>query len=538
MRIVSHDRKFMNWHEKITLALFCVFVFSLPFSESLISLSSGLIVLMQLISLFFRKNEIRTLLCDKSAWLISSIIVVYLVGLFFTNDMIMGRYELRKVMFWPTLALGIALAPKLSEKKFWFVFHIFIVSVTASTFFSFARMLMISSYTVENFRDVNYVSHIPFSFQITLCLIILLYSFLYKIPFWSKVNKFLRIFLMIWLAVFLVMLKSMVGLVAFYIMAFALFIYLFKNENLRKFRFGIITMAAITFIVPVVYVGSVLVKFYTIKDKKEETIGAITSLGNKYRFDEHNLMKENGHYVGWYLCESEMKNAWNKRSSLKYNQKGKSGYCVAETLKRYLTSKGLRKDADGVARLTETDIQNIQEGMANYIYDTPVYAIYPRIYETIWELDQYFHTGNPNNRSLAQRIEYAKASIDIIKNNFWFGIGTGNYEIEFGKAFKRIHSKLNADNYGSAHDQYLSYFLKFGLIGFLYIFGVLFLVIQFKRQYKNQLFMLFFIQMMIANLGDSNWETHVGLAYFVFFFALFLWHSPNQIQTAPEPGSH
>ena len=529
MNPIDAYNKRLNWLENITVILMCVFVFSLPFSESLISLTAGLLILIQLIALFFRKSEIKKLFSDKSLWLISSIVVVYLIGLIFTSDMNMGRYELRKIIFWPVLTFGIALAPKLTEKKFWLVFHVFIFSVTASTFFSFGKMLVSSSYTVENFRDVNYVSHIPFSFQITLCIVILIYSFILTIPFLSRLNRFVRIALIIWLLIFLVMLKSMVGLIAFYIMAFALFLYLFKNEHLKNVRILLIALAAVVFVVPVVYVGSVVFKFYSIKDKEKDKIGAVTALGNKYQFEEYHAMKENGHYVGWFICDKELKKTWNDRSSVKYDEKDEFGYSIAETLKRYLTSKGLHKDAEGVTQLSERDILNIQEGMANYIYDTRVYAIYPRIYETIWELDQYFHTGNPNDRSLAQRIEYAKASINIIKHNFWFGVGTGNYEIEFSKAFKRINSKLKVNNYGSAHDQYLSYFLKFGFVGFIYIFWVVFSVIYFKKQYRNQLFMLFFIQIMVANLGDSNWETHVGLAYFVFFFVMFLWNSPKNL---------
>lgn len=530
-RRVDYWMKIYDW---ITVILLSIFVFSLPFSESLISISSGVLLLINVFSLGFRRKQRAHLLQDKSMWLIGSILLIYIIGLIFTNDLHLGLYEIRKVLFWFILTIGVALIPKLSKQKFWLVFHVFIVCVTASTFFSFTRMLLSSSYTVENFRDVNYVSHIPFSFQITLCLLILIYSFIYQIPFWSKSSWVFRIALMVWLTIFLVMLKSIVGLFAFYTMSMFMFIYLFKNKNLRKARIWLHAIAAIVFIAPVIYIGTVVLKFYSIKDKPADTIGSVTSHGNPYRFDEQNSMKENGHFVGWYLCEDELKNAWNDRSHVKYNENDDLGYCIAGTLKRYLTSKGLHKDAEGVANLTERDIANIQEGMANYIFDTPVYALYPRIYETIWELDQYFNTGNPNNGSLAQRIEYAKAALNIINNHFWFGVGTGNFEIEFAKAFKRINSKLVADHYGSAHNQYLSYFLKFGFVGFLYILGILFLVIYFKKMYRNQLFILFFIQMMIANLGDSNWETHVGLAYFVFFFALFLWHSPDEITHAPS----
>ena len=46
-----------------------------------------------------------------------------------------------------------------------------------------------------------------------------------------------------------------------------------------------------------------------------------------------------------------------------------------------------------------------------------------------------------------------------------------------------------------------------------------------KNLFRNGLFVLFFVLQLVANMGDANWETHVGLAFFVFFFSLFLWHT-------------
>ena len=207
---------------------------------------------------------------------------------------------------------------------------------------------------------------------------------------------------------------------------------------------------------------------------------------------------------------------------------------VSETLKRYLTSKGLKKDAEGIESLSERDIKNIESGIANYIFDCSAYSIYPRVYETIWEIDHYLLTKDPNDQSLSQRIEFSKAALNIIKNNFWVGIGTGNFEQEYQKSFKEINSLLNESNYGSAHNQYLNYLLKFGVIGFTFILFVIIFVIFNKKQSGNRLLLLLLVYMMIANFGDSNLETHVGLSFFVFFFTFLIWHSPEYLSHKPK----
>ncbi len=518
--------------EITTVVLFSLFVLSLPFSESFISISAGLILLVQLILSVFRKGVYSKLLKDLSLWLLISIFFIYLAGMMFSQDINLGLYELKKVMFWVILSFGVALSPKLSNKNFWFILFLFAFGVTVSTFFSFYKMLFSSILEIENFREVNYVSHIQFSFQISFSIIILIFSFLYDNEFSKKIRPFIRVIWIIWLLVFLVALKSILGIISFYITSIFLIWVILKNLKNERIKRLIKLIAIFIFIVPIIYIGHSIYRFYDIKYLEPEV--QKTKLGNDYSFDFTNKFKENGYYISWYLCESELETSWNNRSLIKFRGVDKNGYQISETIKRYLTSKGLKKDAEGIASLTDRDVKNIESGIANYIYDSSVYSIYPRVYETIWELDHYFITNNPNDQSLSQRIEYGKAAIHIIKNNFWFGIGTGNFAKEYEKAFVDINSQLNKSHYGTAHNQYLNYFLKFGIFGLLYILFVVFFVISKKGQFQNRLLILFLVYFMIANLGDSNWETHVGLSFFVFFFSLFLWHSPPELRSKPD----
>jgi len=515
--------------EILTIVLFSIFVLSLPYSKSFVSIFAGLIFINGVFFSIMNK-EIKTKLKENNSfWFLISVLGVYLVGLLFSKDLKLGLNEVNKALMWLVLPSGVLLSPRLSKKYFWLILTLFIFGVTVSTFISSSRMLFSNSFGIDNFREVNFISHIPFSLQIAFSIFILINSFFTENWLLKFLKPHYRIIWILWLLFFIIILKSILGLIAFYFTAILLF-YLIVNRNHNpRIKKGIIIGTLFFSLLPVIYLGNVIYKFYDIKDTNPEKADKQTVLGNDYEFDFNNKFKENGYYVNWYICTIELEQAWNQRSNVDFNEKDGKGFPISGTLIRYLTSKGLRKDAEGVKSLNDRDIKNIESGIANYIFDTSVYAFYPRIYETIWEFDKYMLTGNPNDQSFSQRIEFTKASIIIIKDNFWFGIGTGNYLIAYRDAYKKMNTQLDVENYGLVHNQYLSYLSKFGLIGFLYIMFVLFFVFIKNKGYRNDLLILLFVNLLIANLGDSIWETHIGLYYFVFFFSLLIWHSPQEL---------
>ena len=192
------------------------------------------------------------------------------------------------------------------------------------------------------------------------------------------------------------------------------------------------------------------------------------------------------------------------------------------TLIRYLTSKELRKDAKGVLALSEQDIQSIESGIANVIFQEKKYSLYPRLYQTVWEYYVYSETGYADNQSFSQRIEFSKAAISIIKQNFWFGVGPVNWQTEFKKAFIANNSKLSEERYASSHNQYLNYLVKFGIIGFMLILFFLIYPVVKTHRYRDPLFLIFLVFLFFANFADSNFESHMGSSFFVFFYCLFL----------------
>jgi O-antigen ligase len=211
-----------------------------------------------------------------------------------------------------------------------------------------------------------------------------------------------------------------------------------------------------------------------------------------------------------------------------FNEHDKYGFPVSSTLIRYLTSKGLTKDSTGMTKLLPEEIHFVENGIANHIYIKGLSSLYPRIYQTIWELDVYFKTGDPNLKSLAKRIEFVKAAGTIIREHPFFGVGTGNWKQSFVDAYNENQSKLEPVQYGSSHNQYLNYMVKFGIIGFLWIlFAWVYPLFLTNKQRFYPAVMLLLI-LGIANFSDSNLEAHMGISFFVFFYSLFLFSETQQ----------
>lgn len=521
-----------NLRENIFFIILLVYVTFLPFSEAFVSISAGLLLFQSLVLTSWKHPSVKST-SSVSLIMILSIFLVYIVGVIKTEDFSFALYELRKVSFWIVLPVAFYLSPRLSSKRFYAVLFLFTLAVFTASIVAFIRLIFKENFHIDGFREITMISHIRYSFQLVLAIIVLPYFLFSKnarlLPF--NISQGLLIFSLFWLVGFLFILKSITGIIAFLGTSTIFFLILiFKIKN--QYKKGIIIFFLMLLVVaPIVYVTYVWSDFYDIQKLEPAKIDKYTASGNPYSFDFSSTEKENGNWVNAYINEKELRQEWNKCSEAKFDSLDENGYSYRSTLIRYLTSKGLRKDSAGVRQLTEADISAIEAGIANHIYVDRGFSIYPRVYETIWELDRYLNSGNPNNQSFSQRIEFVKASLLLIENNFWLGIGTGNWKIKYAEAYNEMDSKLKPENQGPSHNQYLNYMVKFGIIGFGFIFAMLLIPIFREGHRKNLVFWLFLISISIANFGDANFETHMGLSFFCFFYCLFLWHSPEKLKT-------
>lgn len=505
-----------NW---FFISLLC-FVLVLPFSQAFVSIFSGVLLLTSLIEDSWR-NKIIRLKKNKYLLFIPAIYLIYILNVLYHWNFKDSLYDLNKSLFFLVIPMAFVFGKEISSLQKIQIFFAFALAIIISTGVAILNWKFFTNPSIFGVHSVSLISHIRFSFQ----LILIFWFFIFQIQYnYKPLKKYLLIIyagLSLYFLFFLLFQQSLTGIIAL-LSSLMFFSFLWLSKIKKTYRFLVILGVVVLIGFPVYYVFYVTNKFYNIEKVDKESIDRKTSKGNLYWHDFENKSVENGQYVYLYICEQEMREEWNKISEIKYDSIASNGFPIHTTLMRYLTSKGLRKDGEGVKALNRKDIVNIENCIANVIFEDRKFSLYPRIYQTVWEYYTYSSTGDANNQSFSQRIEFARAAITIIKQNFWFGVGPGNWKDEFRKAYQENNSMLNEKYYASSHNQYLNYMVKFGIVGFVFIFFFILYPIVRTKKYRDHLFLIFIVFMFSANLADSNFESHMGSAFFVFFYCLFL----------------
>jgi hypothetical protein len=216
-----------------------------------------------------------------------------------------------------------------------------------------------------------------------------------------------------------------------------------------------------------------------------------------------------------------MKDAWSKRSKVSYDSAGINHEKIEYTLIRFLTSKNLRKDADGVNSLNTAEIQAIERGVPNYLF-LDKFSMRSRIYELLWGYEMYKRTGDPTGYTLMQRIEFWKASLGIIHDNWLTGVGTGDMNEAFQEQYVKMNSRLPPDQRWRSHNQFLSIFVGFGLFGFLWFLFTLFYPGWKLRGFTDYFFLVFMIIASLSMMTEDTLESQMGVTFFTFFYCFFL----------------
>jgi len=515
-----------NWKENLYLFSLAAFLIALPTSVALISITAPALLVVWILTGDYKAKWYR-LRHNTGALLMMSIPLLYLIGLCFTHNFSIGLQELNKSSYWFTFAFVLGSSSPISYKTTCRLLGIYIITVSIAAFVALLKLTLIDSLFFSDFRKVTWIDHIPFAYQIGFAIWIMFY-FIYHENF-SWIQKMLLLFLIAFLTFALFSLKSFNGYFYFYAMSFTVLLILIWKTRKRWLKFALLGCVICITIFPVLYLSHCVQKFYNVIEYNPNEIAQYTANGNKYKHNFNNKTKENGNYTGLFICEEELIPLWNAHSCKPYQGKTLNGYPFRSVIIRYMTSKGLTKDADGFAQLSQKDIENIENELPNYIYAENKLGIYPRVYETIWEMDQYIHDQYPNEKTLSKRIELARLSIIIIiKKHFWLGVGVGNLQQAYKDAIVESGSKLDCTQ-NSSVNQYLNYLIRFGMLGTLYILGVL-LYIFFKGRKNNSfLITIFFVSMLVANFGDANWENFIGLNFFAFFICFLMWITPKEI---------
>jgi hypothetical protein len=323
------------------------------------------------------------------------------------------------------------------------------------------------------------------------------------------------------MALFLFRLLSVTGIVLFVILLGGTGLYIALRE--KRVLAGISLMAAAV-AAAAASVMLVATAFDTLRNPLHPEVNEplpVTASGNRYTHYPEETILENGYLVWMNVCEEELRREWNRRSSLQFDGRDNSGNELRTTLVRYITSMGLPKDSAAVARMTETDISNIEKGYAN-----PVYARKgsprARAYELAWELDRAARGANPSGHSLTQRPEFYRAATGIIHENPWTGAGTGDVGKAFREEYERNATPLGKEYRLRAHNQYLTFAVTFGIPGMIMAVILMLLPWLKSRGRAAYPFMLYISVIFVSMLNDDTFSSSTGAAFFSYFYTLLI----------------
>jgi hypothetical protein len=450
------------------------------------------------------------------------IFALHLVGLLWSDDLSYGLKVLRIKLPLLALPLIIATSHPLDMLRVRRILLLFSVAVFVSSMASVMNLVGLLPGEIEGYRDLSlFVHHIRFSLMIVLSMLVSFYFLIIQRRSLSSVERIFHIIILIWFPVFLVMLKSLSGIGVAGLLAFFLLLRgLFEIRD-PVLRFMILVPVIMLPLLSVLYLNHAIEKYYTIDELAVEELDQYTIGGNPYEHQPERREVENGHYVWIYVCDEELEQEWNGVSGLDYRGTTTNGNSLRMTLIRFLTSKELRKDAAGVRQLSLTEIRAIERGNGNHIY-LDHFRLYPRIYEVIWEFDQYGMGYAPNNKSVVQRYLYLQASWFIAREHLLFGVGNGDVLQEFKRYYDAIDSPLEGKQRRGVHNQYLTELIAFGLGGMVVFLVALVAPLFLAQRQRSFLATGLLILVMISMLGAGTLDCSTGAIFGGLFYSLFL----------------
>jgi hypothetical protein len=223
----------------------------------------------------------------------------------------------------------------------------------------------------------------------------------------------------------------------------------------------------------------------------------------------------------------ELRDAWKLRSKLCIDSNDNKGHLTYSTLIRFLNSKGITKDAEGISSLSDKEVHFIEQGIANVNY-TGLWGIRMRLYQLFWELDYNQRGGkSPIGYSVMMKWEFWKTSVNIIRNNPISGVGTGDVTDAFKEEYTTSNSWLNEKWRLTSHNYYFYIAVALvipGLIIFLILISAPFILTVSQSPYFP--LTIFFWIAIISMLTEDTLNTQAGASFVAFFYCFFLFSRP------------
>jgi len=453
----------------------------------------------------------------KENTLLQVLILFYLlliIGLVWSWDFTQGLKDIKSRLPMLALPLIVGTSAPLTRTEIIRLLQLFLASLFVTSLFNVLYFNnVIGDFVSDDIRGLSrFASHIRYALLIALG---------FGISIWLQfLNRRFNIaytILALWFSSYTIYSQVLSGTIAYIsIVALGLFYLLYSWKRWAAFSFCILLAGVLMVIISYLFNVS--------KEKINcNNLPEYTKLGYKYNHNCRDYSEFNGKAILAYYSEMEMFIWWGIYSQDDFMGLDNKGQLLRMTAARYMTNLGLTKDADGLAQLTPQDFRNIEDG---YSYRNERNEIFmPRIYGLKFQI---INRSDPNGHSLLQRLEHWKAAKQIIKKHGLIGVGTGGNQKAFDQAYVQINSPLLEENRLRSHNQFLAFFVSYGVLGIISF--CLLLLFSFYLAWKSRSFLalMFLVVISTSFFIEDTLETQLGVTIFGFFIS-FLVLKTNEI---------
>jgi O-antigen ligase len=515
-------------HAHVHRAALALGVIALPWSEFL--LSNALIILFVnwlwegLGRGDLKARCIRALTTPASAiWLGS--FGLHLLGLLWTQDLKWGMDLCRILLPVPILGLVLGSSPRLSAHQLRSLLTLGAWSVVASTLV--CLLLRHEVLGRGGFRELSvFISHIRLALMVCFAVVVLLMH--WPRTRWQRIAHLAAIG---WSLFFLVLLKGITGwLVLPVLAAWGAWRWAGRYGVAGRIGWGVAVIAALG--AAAGYVGHAVEEYSIQASEDLSRLEVATAGGEVYFHDRERPQRENGHYVWIHVADDELERGWRRRSEVPFLGKDAKGQLLKGTLVRYLASMGQRKDSLGVLALSDEDVARIEQGVHS-VEEGRLDPITARLDQVLYELDAYSTTGDANGHSITMRAEFLRTGWAIAKANWLIGTGTGDTQRAFDEAYDRRGSTLQPRWRLRAHDQYLTWWISFGVLGLIVCLFTWCWPAYLSGAVRHPLFVAWAIIVALSFLTEDTLETQMGATFAALYYALFVLAAPITSRSAP-----
>ncbi|MEY3236211.1 MAG: hypothetical protein RI883_312 [Bacteroidota bacterium] len=506
-------KKFHDYFHLFGLSLLAI---GLPSTKILLSFGTIILFLNILLEGNFKEYYTKAK-SNRLFLLIASFYALHVISLIWTSDFTYALNDLRIKLPLFVIPIALVVKPIQSLRELYFLLVLFVSALVITSLINFISYQ--NWFLIQNHDDIRslslFGSHIRYGILIAIGVGICLHF----ITSLKTIKKWMILPILSWFIYYTYFSQIISGVIALVIVLLTCFVF---SAYKKSRKFGLITLiSSLTLLVsPLLMLIPINQKINSINT---QSLPQLTEQGNPYKHNTKITTYINGKPPLLFVCEKELRTEWKKASPIPYDSLDTKGQVISFTLVRYMASLNLRKDSVDFQKLTQTDIKNIENGIAS-IAETQT-GLFARLDGIKFQL---YHSGNPNGHSLLQRLEYWKTGINIIKKNWLFGVGTGDVQNAFNSQYINDKTKLKPQNRLRAHNSYLTSWISFGVFGIIIFIMMLWRYFSLHWKKCNFLALMFILVAASTFILEDTLETQTGVTFFAFFYGLFMTTIPQK----------